>query len=232
MLEAPGKDSEMSVENFKKAVIMMTISIVEWIDSEVSQEDLKVSDSKTSKEAELLMHAIEHLRQYGVIGAHVAGIVTLSIASLWAQSQVRLGRIEEIDMNRKMSWVMQSPVTVSAIQESFMILEKSSKHEAENFVRGFESFVNTFVKCSLNKFYCHLKDKNESFLEKNLPDLKILQEFFNGLDEGGHSYVAKVLELVIATSMKHSSFKQDFVASHSDYYCCTIEMLNEIFEVQ
>ena len=231
MLETPGKDSEMSIENFEKAVIMMTISIVDWIETEVSKEEFKVSDAKNSEEAELLMHAIEHLRQYGVIGAHVAGIVTLSIASLWAQSQVRLGRIKEIDLKSQMSWVMQSPVTVSAIQESFMILEKSSKHEAENFVRGVESFVSTFVKCALNKFYCHFKDKNKNFLEKNFSDLKILQEFFNGLDEGGHSYVAKVLELVIATSMKYSSFKQDFVASHSDYYCCTVEMINEILEV-
>ena len=175
MLEAPGKDSEMSIENFEKAVIMMNISIVDWIETEVSKEDLKVSDSKISKETELLKHAIDHLRQYGVIGAHVAGIVTLSIASLWAQSQVRLGRIEETDLKSQMSWVMQSPVTVSAIQESFMILEKSSKHEAENFVRGVESFVSTFVKCALNKFYCQFKDKNENFLEKNHSDLKILR---------------------------------------------------------
>ena len=232
MLKAPGKDSEISIENFEKAVIMMTISIGDWIETEVSNKKSKVSDSKTSKDAELLMHATDHLRQYGVIGAHVAGIVTLSIASLWAQSQVRIGRIEEIDLKSQMSWVMQSPVTVSAIQESFMILEKSSKHEAENFVRGVESFVSTFVKCALNKFHCHFKDKNRSFLENNFSDLKILQEFFNGLDEGGHSYVAKVLELVIATSMKNRSFTQDFVASHSDYYCCTVEMLNEILEVQ
>ena len=63
MLEAPSKDSEMSVENFEKAVIMMTISIV--VDRFRSiAEDLKVSDSNP-KDAELLMHAIEHLSSTG-----------------------------------------------------------------------------------------------------------------------------------------------------------------------
>ena len=178
------------------------------------------------------MHAIEHLRQYGVIGAHVAGIVTLSIASLWAQSQVRLGRIEEIDMKSQMSWVMQSPATASAIQECFKILDESAKHQAENFIRGVESYVNTFVKCALNKFSCKIQGANKDFLNNNYSDLKRLQEFFNGLDEGGHTYVAKVLEIAISTSMKNKIFKQGFDASHSEYYSYTVELLNDILQLQ
>ena len=99
---------------------------------------------------------------------------------------------------------MQSPATASAILDSFKILEDPAKHEAENFIRGVESYVNTFVKCALNKFSCKIKGVNEDFLNNNYSDLKRLQEFFNGLDEGGHTYVAKVLEIVISTSMKKS----------------------------
>ena len=95
MLETPGKDSELSLENFEKAVIMMTISIGDWIETEALAESLKASDSKNPKKVELLMHATDHLRQYGAVGAHAAGIAALSIASLWAQSQIRSGHIKE-----------------------------------------------------------------------------------------------------------------------------------------
>ena len=232
MLETPGKDSELSLENFEKAVIMMTISIGDWIETEALAESLKASDSKTPKKVELLMHATDHLRQYGAIGAHAAGIAALSIASLWAQSQLRLGHIKETDLKSQMSWIMQSPATASAIQESFKILEESAKHEAENFIRGVESYVNTFVKCALNKFSCKIQGVNEDFLNNNYSDLKRLQEFFHGLDEGGHTYVAKVLEIAISTSMKNRLFKQDFDASHSEYYSNTVELLNDIFQLQ
>ena len=232
MLETPGKDSELSLENFEKAVIMMTISIGDWIETEVLAESGKASDSTTPRKVELLMHATDHLRQYGAIGVHAAGITALSIASLWAQSQLRLGHIKETDLKSQMSWIMQSPVTASAIQESFRILEESAKHEAENFIRGVESYVNTFVKCALNKFSCKTKGVNEDFLNNNYSDLKRLQEFFNGLDEGGHTYVAKVLEIVISTSMKNKLFKQDFDAGHSEYYSYTVELLNDILQLQ
>mgnify|MGYP004221829111 FL=1 len=142
------------MENFENAVIMMTISIGDWIETEALAEGLKASDPKTPKKVELLMHATDHLRQYGAIGAHAAGVAALSIASLWAQSQLRFGHIKETDLKSQMSWIMQSPATASAIQESFKILEESAKHEAENFIRGVESYVNTFVKCALNKFSC------------------------------------------------------------------------------
>jgi len=232
MLETPGKDSELSLENFEKAVIMMTISIGDWIETEVLAESGKASDSTTPRKVELLMHATDHLRQYGAIGVHAAGIAALSIASLWAQSQLRLGHIKETDLKSQMSWIMQSPATASAIQESFKILEESAKHEAENFIRGVESYVNTFVKCALNKFSCKTKGVNEDFLNNNYSDLKRLQEFFNGLDEGGHTYVAKVLEIVISTSMKNKLFKQDFDAGHSEYYSYTVELLNDILRLQ
>ena len=82
MLVTPGKDSELSLENFEKAVIMMTISIGDWIETEVLAESGKASDSTTPRKVELLMHATDHLRQYGTIGVHAAGIAALSIASL------------------------------------------------------------------------------------------------------------------------------------------------------
>ena len=232
MLETPGKDSELSLENFEKAVIMMTISIGDWIETEVLAESGKASDSTTPRKVELLMHATDHLRQYGAIGVHAAGITALSIASLWAQSQLRLGHIKETDLKSQMSWIMQSPATASAIQESFKILEESAKHEAENFIRGVESYVNTFVKCALNKFSCKIQGANKDFLNNNYSDLKRLQEFFNGLDEGGHTYVAKVLEIAISTSMKNKLFRQDFDAVHSEYYSYTVELLNDILQLE
>ena len=232
MLETPGKDSELSLENFEKAVIMMTISIGDWIETEVLAESGKASDSTTPRKVELLMHATDHLRQYGAIGVHAAGITALSIASLWAQSQLRLGHIKETDLKSQMSWIMKSPATASAIQESFKILEESAKHEAENFIRGVESYVNTFVKCALNKFSCKIQGANKDFLNNNYSDLKILQEFFNGLDEGGHTYVAKVLEIAISTSMKNKLFRQDFDAVHSEYYSYTVELLNDILQLE
>ena len=232
MLETPGKDSELSLENFEKAVIMMTISIGDWIETEVLAESGKASDSTTPRKVELLMHATDHLRQYGAIGVHAAGITALSIASLWAQSQLRLGHIKETDLKSQMSWIMQSPATASAIQESFKILEESAKHEAENFIRGVESYVNTFVKCALNKFSCKIQGANKDFLNNNFSDLKRLQEFFNGLDEGGHTYVAKVLEIAISTSMKNKLFRQDFDAVHSEYYSYTVELLNDILQLR
>ena len=73
---------------------------------------------------------------------------------------------------------------------------------------------------------------NEDFLDNNYSDLKRLQEFFNGLDEGGHTYVAKVLEIAISTSMKNKLFKQGFDASHSEYYSYTVELLNNILQLQ
>ena len=82
MLETPGKDSELSLENFEKAVIMMTISISDWIETEVLAESGKASDSTNPRMVELLMHAADHLRQYGAIEVHAAGITALSIASL------------------------------------------------------------------------------------------------------------------------------------------------------
>jgi len=232
MLETPGKDSELSLENFEKAVIMMTISIGDWIETEALAESLKASDPKTPKKVELLMHATDHLRQYGAIGAHAAGVAALSIASLWAQSQIRSGHIKETDLKSQMSWVMQSPATASAIQECFKILGESAKHQAENFIRGVESYVNTFVKCALNKFSCKIQGVNEDFLRNNYSDLKRLQEFFNGLDEGGHTYVAKVLEIAISTSMKNKLFKQGFDTSYSEYYSYTVELLNDILQLR
>ncbi len=232
MLETPGKDSELSLENFEKAVIMLTISIGDWIETEVLAESGKASDSTTPRKVELLLHATDHLRQYGAIGVHSAGITALSIACLWAQIKLRSGHIKETDLKSQMSWIMQSPATESAIRESFRILEESAKHEAENFIRGVESYVNTFVKCALNKFSCKIQGVNEDFLNKNCSDLKRLQDFFNGLDEGGHTYVAKVLEIVISTSMKNKLFKQDFDVGHSEYYSYTVELLNDILQLR
>lgn len=178
MLETPGKDSELSLENFEKALIMMTISIGDWIETEVLEDSWKASDSTTPRKVELLMHATDHLKQYGAIGVHAAGIAALSIASLWAHSQFRLGHIKETDLKSEMSWIMQSPATASAIQGSFKILEESAMHEAENFIRGVESYVDTFVKCALNKFSCKIQGVNGDFLNNNYSDLK---DFNNSL---------------------------------------------------
>ena len=232
MLDTPGKDSETSIENFEKAVLMMTVSIGDWIEQEISADSSQLSSYQPTKKGELLIHATDHLRLYGIIGAHVAAIVTLSIASLWAQSQIRLGRFNQIDLKDQMSWVMQSPAAEFAIRDTFKTLDESEKHEAEKFARGIETFINTFAKSALEKFSSQFIDVNQNFHEKNHSDLKSLQEFLKAVDEGGLSYIAKVLELVISTSMNNTLFKQEFNASYSDYYSCTVELINDIFELK
>ncbi len=225
MLQAPGKDSEVCMENFEKAVLMMTVAISDWIEAELT-------DSQATRNGELLIHSTDHLRQYGITGAHVAGLVTLSVASLWAQNKTRLGHIEDFDLKKHMSWVMQSPASISAIQETFKILDESDKHEAENFVRGSETFINTFVKCILDKFSLKLGNVNQNFVAKNDVDLRDLQKFFQGLDEAGLAYVAKVLELAIPALMSRDIFENEFIASYSDYYSCTVDLFNDIFELE
>ena len=52
------------------------------------------------------------------------------------------------------------------------------------------------------------------------------------MGKGGHTYVVKALEIVISISMKQKLFKQNLDASYSEYYSYTVELLNDILELQ
>tara|TARA_B100002052_G_C15885579_1_gene601348 strand:+ start:2502 stop:3206 length:705 start_codon:yes stop_codon:yes gene_type:complete len=232
MLEAPGKDSDISQENFEKSVVVLTISIVSWIEYELDKNPAKDESPEVAKKAALLLQATDHLRQYGITGARVACIVTLTVASLWGQSQSGIGIAKEDDLKRDMSWVMKSPAVQTAIQETFKPLDQASKHDAENFARGSENIINAFVRCSLAKFSCQADQQSADFVVNNIDDLKDLRNFFDAVDEGGLSYIPKVLELSVSSAMNSKIFDRESATSYSDYYAYTVQLLQDVFELE
>jgi len=128
-----------------------------------------------------------------------------------------------------MSWVMKSPAVQAAIQETFKPLDTESKRDTENFAQGTESIIKTFVNCALDKFDSRYDSKlikgNREYVEK----LKELRVFFDAIDEGGLSYIAKVLELVAPTVMISKNFNYQSNATVSDYYENVAEFFEEIF---
>ena len=66
---------------------------------------------------------------------------------------------------------------------------------------------------------------NREYVEK----LKELRVFFDAIDEGGLSYIAKVLELVAPTVMISKNFNYQSNATVSDYYENVAEFFEEIF---
>ena len=68
MLDAPGRSSEPSRENFEKAVVMMTASIAEWVDHQKREDPSAAEDDESLKKSQLLLQATDHLRQYGIMG--------------------------------------------------------------------------------------------------------------------------------------------------------------------
>ena len=123
MLDAPGRDSEPSRENFEKAVVMMAASITEWVSDQKLGKSTANEDDESIRKSQLLLQATDHLRQYGIMGARTAGFVTLVVAGLWAQTQFRIGSLREEDVKSQMSWVMQSPAVQVSIQETFKPLD-------------------------------------------------------------------------------------------------------------
>ena len=231
MLEAPGRDSEPSRENFEKAVVMMAASIIEWVDQHnlEQQEPVEIDDSNNN--SRLLSLAIDHLCQYGIMGARTTGFVALTVANLWSRSQYRVGKYREENLKEQMLWVMQSPPVETAILETFKPLDEEGKKDAQNFARGSEAIITIFVNCALEKFSSRFKTEANSFVESHRSELGKLKEFFCAIDEGGLSYLAKVLELTLITTMSSASFNCELSAKHSFYYDSTIEFLDEIFGI-
>ena len=124
---------------------------------------------------------------------------------------------------------MKSPAVQTAIQETFKPLDAESKRDTENFARGTESIVNTFVNCALDKFDSKYGKKliidDQEYAEK----IKELRVFFDAIDEGGLSYIAKVLELVASTVMISKNFNYQPNTTVSDYYENIAEFFNDIF---
>ena len=226
----PGRDDDTTPENFGKAISVLTISIVSWIDehAEESEGSNTNADQKSNK-AELLLQATDHLRQYGITGARATSIAVLAISSLWARCQIKQGKADSKDQKSEMSWVMKSPAVQAAIQETFKPLDTESKRETENFARGTELIIKTFVNCAMDKFdsrhVATLIDDNRDHVEK----LKELRVFFDAIDEGGLSYIAKVLELVTPTVMISNNFNYQPNTTVSDYYENIVEFFEEIF---
>ena len=70
-----------------------------------------------------------------------------------------------------------------------------------------------------------LIEDNRDYVEK----LKELRVFFDAIDEGGLSYIAKVLELVTPTVMISKNFNYQPNTTVSDYYENVVEFFEEIF---
>lgn len=232
MLNAPGRDSEPSRENFEKAVVMMAASISGWISDQKLEKSTVNEDVESIRKSQLLLQATDHLRQYGIMGARTAGFVALVVAGLWAQTQFRIGSLREEDVKSQMSWVMQSPVVQVSIQETFKPLDDESKRDAQNFARGSESIIVLFVSTALEKYSSIVKDDADLFIENNLADLRELSGFFAAIDEGGLSYLAKVLELAVVTTMNSALFGREFSSENSLFYSGTIELIGEILELE
>jgi len=230
MQNIPGRDDDITLENFAKAISVLTISIVGWIDEHAEESDASNTNAhEKSNKAELLLQATDHLRQYGITGARATSIAVLAISSLWARCQIKQGKADSKDQKSEMSWVMKSPAIQAAIQETFKPLDTESKRDTENFARGTELIIKTFVNCALDKFDSRhvaiLIEDNRDYVEK----LKELRVFFDAIDEGGLSYIAKVLELVTPTVMISKNFNYQPNTTVSDYYENVVEFFEEIF---
>ena len=231
MLDTPGRDSEPSRENFEKAVVMMAASIAEWV-SDQKLEQCAVSEGDESlRKSQLLLQATDHLRQYGIMGARTSGFVALVVAGLWAQSQFRIGSFEEAELKSQMMWVMQSPVVQVSIQETFKPLDDESKRDAQNFARGSESTIVLFVSTALKKYSSIMKNEAGQFIENNQAELKELSKFFAAIDEGGLSYLAKVLELSVVVTMANALFGREFSSEKSLFYSGTVELIGDILRL-
>ena len=230
MQNIPGKDDDTTTENFGKAISVLTISIVGWIDEHtVDSDDSNTSEQQNSNKANLLLQATDHLRQYGITGARATSIAVLAISSLWARCKIKQGKADGKDQKSEMSWVMKSPAVQTAIQETFKPLDAESKRDTENFARGTESIVNTFVNCALDKFDSKYGKKfimDDQEYGKKINELRV---FFDAIDEGGLSYIAKVLELVASTVMISKNFNYQPNTTVSDYYENIAEFFDDIF---
>ena len=232
MLDAPGRDSEPSRENFEKAVVMMAASIAEWVCDQKLDRCTAAEGDESLRKSQLLLQATDHLRQYGIMGARTAGFVALVVAGLWAQSQFRIGSFEEADLKSQMMWVMQSPAVQVSIQETFKPLDDESKRDAQNFARGSEATIVLFVSTALEKYSSMVKGEGGRFIENNLAQLKELSGFFAAIDEGGLSYLAKVLELAVVTAMNSALFGREFCSENSFFYSGTIELIGDVLELE
>ena len=232
MLDAPGKDSEPSRENFEKAVVMMAASIAEWVSDQKLEQCTVAEGDESLRKSQLLLQATDHLRQYGIMGARTASFVALVVASLWAHSQYRIGSFEEADLKNQMMWVMQSPAVQISIQETFKPLDDESKRDAQNFTRGSEATIVLFVSAALKKYSSIVKNESERFIENNRAELSELSGFFAAIDEGGLSYLAKVLELSVVVAMTNTLFGREFSSEKSIFYSGTIELIGDVLGLE
>ena len=232
MLDAPGRDSEPSRENFEKAVVMMAASIAEWVCDQKLDQCTAAEGDESLRKSQLLLQATDHLRQYGIMGARTASFVALVVASLWAQSQFRIGSFEEADLKSQMIWVMQSPAVQISLQETFKPLDDESKRDAQNFARGSESTIVLFVGTALKKYSSVVKNEADRFIENNRAELRELSGFFAAIDEGGLSYLVKVLELSVVVTMTNALFGREFSSEKSLFYSGTVELLGDVLGLE
>ena len=232
MLDAPGRDSEPSRENFEKAVVMMAASIAEWVSDQKLDQCTAAEGDESLRKSQLLLQATDHLRQYGIMGARTAGFVALVVAGLWAQSQFRIGSFEEADLKSQMMWVMQSPAVQVSIQETFKPLDDESKRDAQNFARGSEATIVLFVSTALKKYSSIVKKEADRFIENNQAELEELSRFFAAIDEGGLSYLAKVLELSVVVTMNSDLFSREFCSEKALFYSGTVELIGDILGLE
>ena len=80
----------------------MAASIIEWINQHSLGPEESAKIDETNNKEKLLSPAIDHLCQYGIMGARTTGFVALTVANLWSQSQYRVGKYKKENLKEQM----------------------------------------------------------------------------------------------------------------------------------
>ena len=119
-----------------------------------------------------------------------------------------------------------------SIQETFKPLDDESKRDAQNFARGSEATIVLFVATALKKYSSVVKNEADRFIEDNRAELRELSGFFAAIDEGGLSYLAKVLELSVVVTMANDLFGREFSSEKSLFYSGTVELIGDVLGLE
>ena len=92
--------------------------------------------------------------------------------------------------------------------------------------------VTVFVSTALKKYSSIVKKEADRFIENNQAELEELSGFFAAIDEGGLSYLAKVLELAVVVTMNSDLFSREFCSEKTLFYSGTVELIGDILGLE
>ena len=95
-----------------------------------------------------------------------------------------------------------------------------------------EENVHKYILQRLKKYSSIVNNEADQFIENNQAELKELSEFFAAIDEGGLSYLAKVLELSVVVTMNSDLFGREFCSEKSLFYSGTVELIGDILGLE